>query len=118
MNYKIDRDRRTVLTRAWGQLSARELLDVMTQLLVDPRFDPTYRSLGDLREVTSITVNPLEAAQTAASPIFAEGTRRAIVATSDVAFGMERMFASFSERCGQKVRVFRDMTAAEAWLDE
>jgi hypothetical protein len=118
MSYKIDRERRIVLTRGWGELSTRELFDVMSRILLDPRFDPTYRSLGDLRDVTSITVDVMETAQTAASPLFAEGTRRAIVATADVAFGMARMFASFSERTGQEVRVFRDMTLAEAWLDE
>jgi hypothetical protein len=31
---------------------------------------------------------------------------------------MARMFASFSERTGQEVRVFRDIQLAEAWLDE
>jgi hypothetical protein len=90
----------------------------MSRILLDPRFDPTYRSLGDLRDVTNITVNAMETAQAAASPLFADGTRRAIVATSDMAFGMARMFASFSERAGHEVRVFREMTLAEAWLDE
>ena len=118
MSYKIDSARRLVLTRAWGELSSRELFDVMSQILLDPRFDPTYRSLGDLRDVTSITVDAMETAQTAASPLFAKGARRAIVATSDVAFGMARMFATFSERAGHEVRVFRDMALAEAWLDE
>jgi hypothetical protein len=118
MNYRIDPKRRLVVTRAWGVLSTRELVDVMTRILLDPRFDPTYRSLGDLRDVTDITVDNLATAQTAASPLFAEGTRRAIVATSDAAFGMARMFASFSERTGQEVRVFRDIHLAEAWLDD
>ena len=118
MNYRIDPERRLVLTRGWGELSTRELADVMSRILLDPRFDPTYRSLGDLREVTAVTVDPMATAQAAASPLFADGTRRAIVATSDVAFGMARMFATFSERSGQEVRVFRDMSLAEAWLDE
>jgi hypothetical protein len=118
MNYRIDPERRLVLTRGWGELSTRELADVMRRIRLDPRFDPTYRSLGDLREVTTITVDTMATAQTAASPLFADGTRRAIVATSEVAFGMARMFASFSERSGQEVRVFRDISLAEAWLDE
>ena len=118
MTYRIDQERRLVITRGWGVLSTRELSDVMSRILVDPRFDPTYRSLGDLREVTGITLDTMETAQTAATPLFADGTRRAIVATSDVAFGMARMFATFSERSGQQVRVFRELALAEAWLDE
>jgi uncharacterized protein YbaA (DUF1428 family) len=117
MSYKIDQERRLVVTRGWGELSSRELFDVMSQIMSDPRFDPTYRSLGDLRDVTSVTVDPMATAQTAASPLFADGVRRAIVATSDVAYGMARMFAAYSERAGQEVRIFREMALAEAWLE-
>ena len=117
MSYKIDRERRVVLTRAWGVLSTQELIDVTSRILLDPRFDPTYRSLGDLREVSDITVDTFDTAHMAATPLFAPGTRRAIVATSDVAYGMARMFAAYAERNGQEVRIFRDMPAAEGWLE-
>jgi hypothetical protein len=117
MSYKIDQERRLVITRGWGELTTHELADVMSQILLDPRFDPSYRSLGDLRDVTSIAVDTLATAQTATSPLFADGTRRAIVATSDVAYGMARMFAAYSERTGHQVCVFRDMASAEAWLE-
>ena len=59
MSYRIDRERRVVLTRAWGVLSTREMVDVTSRILLAPRFDPTYRSLGDLREVTDIAVDAL-----------------------------------------------------------
>jgi hypothetical protein len=117
MSYKIDSARRVVITRGWGLLTARELADVTTQILLDPRFDPTYRSLGDLREVTAISVDTIASAHTAATPLFVAGTRRAIVATADVAFGMARMFATFAERAGQDVRVFRELHLAEEWLE-
>jgi len=117
MSYKIDPARRVVLTRGWGVLTTRELVDVTTEILLDPRFDPTYRSLGDLREVTDITVDTVAAAETAATPLFVAGTRRAIVATSDVAYGMARMFATFAARSGQDVRVFRELHLAEEWLE-
>ncbi len=117
MTYRIDPERRLVLTRAWGVLTTPELEDVMSRILLDPRFDPTYRSLGDLREVTAMEIDPMDAARTAASPIFAHGVRRAIVATSDVAYGMARMFATFAQRSGQEVRIFREMQPAEEWLE-
>jgi hypothetical protein len=117
MSYKIDQERHLVLTRAWGVLTVRQLVDVTSRILLDPRFDPSYRSLGDLREVTEIAVDMLETAQTAATPLFIAGTRRAIVATSDAVFGVARMFATFAERSGQEVRVFRDIRLAEEWLE-
>jgi hypothetical protein len=42
---------------------------------------------------------------------------RRVVARSDVAYGMARMFAAFSERAGQEVRIFREMVPAEVWLE-
>jgi hypothetical protein len=117
MSYKIDQERRVVLTRGWGVLSTQNLQDVMSHILLDPRFDPRYRSLADLTEVTSVTVDVMEVAHTASTPLYVAGTRRAIVASSDAVFGMARMFASFAERAGQEVNVFRDMQAAEAWLE-
>lgn len=117
MSYKIDQERRVVLTRAWGVLSTQELVEVTSRILLDPRFDPTYRSLGDLRDVTDITVDALHTAHMAATPLFALDTRRAIVATSDVAYGMARMFAAYAERNGQEVRIFREMAEAEEWLE-
>lgn len=116
MSYKIDQERRLVITRGWGELSTRELLDVISQILSDPRFDPDYRSLGDLRDVTSVSVDTMATAQVAAAPLFADGARRAIVATSDVAYGMARMFAAYSERAGYEVHIFREMAPAEEWL--
>jgi hypothetical protein len=116
MNYKIDQERRLVVTRGWGVLTARELFDATSRILVDPRFDPTYRSLGDLRDVTEVTLDTLETANTAATPLFATGTRRAIVAPADAVYGMARMFATFAERSGQEVRIFRELEPAEKWL--
>jgi hypothetical protein len=40
-----------------------------------------------------------------------------MVANSDASFGMARMYAISSEADGQTIQVFRDMSAAEAWLE-
>jgi hypothetical protein len=117
MSYRIDPARRVVLTRGWGVLTTRELIDVTTQILLDPRFDPTFRSLGDLREVTDVSVDMAASAHTAATPLFTAGTRRAIVASSDLAYGVARQFAIFAQRSGQDVRIFREMRQAEEWLE-
>src|SRR5260370_690658 len=86
MSYKIDQKGRVVLTRGWGVLTTRELVDLTSSVLVDARFDPTYSSLADLRDVTDIEVDHMVSVHTAVTPLFAGGTRRAIVASSDVAY--------------------------------
>ena len=117
LTYVIDRERRLVRSRGVGVLTLRELQDFYSRLLTDPAFDPEYRSLGDLRAVTDVDVDSAGLVQAAATPVFIEGTKRALVATSDAVYGMARAYASYHERMGQVVRVFRQMELAEAWLD-
>ena len=116
MNYRIDDARRIVMTRGWGVVSTRDLQDLTSRILLDPRFDPSYRSLADLSEVTEVLVNTMSMAETATTPLFVSGTRRAIVAASDLVFGVASTFAAMSIRAGHEVRVFRRMADAEAWL--
>ena len=40
----------------------------------------------------------------------------AIVASRDLEFGIGRMFAAFSEKCGYVITVYRTLAAARAWL--
>jgi hypothetical protein len=117
MSYTIDRARRLVITRGRGVISNRELDDLISHIRVDPAFDPNFRSLADLREVTEVTVDSMGTAAAAAMPLFNPGTRRALVAPSDVVYEAARMFASYAERAGQDVRVFRELSQAEAWLE-
>ena len=116
MSYTIDRVRRVVLTRAWDVLTFKELRDVMTRIAADPAFDADFASLADLSGITSIDIDPSGVASIALAPVFAPATRRAIVAPTDLAFGMARMFATYAGQASQDVRVFRDMALAEAWL--
>jgi hypothetical protein len=117
MSYTIDTARRVVRTRGRGVLSTGDLHDLVNHIRVDPGFDPNFRSLADLSEVTEITVDSMARAEAAAMPLFNPGTRRAIVAPSDLTYASAQTFATYAERAGQEVRVFRDLAEAEAWLE-
>jgi hypothetical protein len=116
MSYKIDRALRVVRSRGWGTLTTRDLQDYTSRLLADPVFDPDYRSLADLSEVTRVDIDQVALSQAAWMPSFTPGTRRAIIAPSDLVYGLARMFATHSERFDQVVHVFRHRADAEAWL--
>jgi hypothetical protein len=116
-SYKIDPVQQLVRCRAWGVLSNADLRDHYHSLVADPRFHASYRHLGDLRDVTDFSLESWMIAEVASWPIFDAGTRRAIVATTDVAFGLSRMFSLNAERVGQDVRVFRGLVDAQDWLD-
>jgi hypothetical protein len=116
MSYRIDHALRVVRSRGWGTLSTSDLQDYTSRLLADPAFDPDYRSLADLTEVTRVDIDQVALSQAAWMPSFTQGTRRAIIASSDLVYGLARMFATHSERFGQVVHVYRDRADAEAWL--
>ncbi len=116
-SYRIDPHRRLVRVRVWGTVTNDDLRDHYHRLAADSRFEPTFRSIADLDAVTRFAVDPCVIAETASWSIFDVGTRRAIVAASDVALGLSRMFSLYAEGVGQNVRVFRTEPDALSWLN-
>jgi hypothetical protein len=117
-SYSIDRQNRIVHSRGWGVLTTDDLRDHYCRMMADPGFSPDYRQLADLRRVTALTVNGDAIKEAAGLLVFDAGTRRAIVASADVAYGLSRMFAAYAEHSAeQHVRVFRDLGAAQQWLE-
>lgn len=117
-SYRVDRDRRVVFCRAWGELTSNDVLEHYQQMRDDPSFDPNFQQLGDLREVTKVTASMESVRDAARMHVFTPGTRRAFVADNDTIYGMARMFASYSHYADQDLEVFRDMSSAERWLGE
>ena len=116
-SHSIDRKEGLVISRLWGPVTEDEIHEHNQRLRTDPAFDPTYRQLVDLTGVTEIVVGTKVIVDTAQDQFFAPGARRAIVASSDAAFGMARMFALRAESLGQRIEVFRDPKEAQDWLD-
>lgn len=116
-SYRIDTDRKLVVTRIWGAATEDEIFDHGQRLRNDPEFRPDFRQLVDMSELTEIRVGSGLIRDASRNQFFSPGARRAIVANSDAAFGMARMYAIASEDVGQTIEVFRDMDAAEAWLN-
>ena len=118
LGYTIDHEKRLVRTRGSGVLQAKDIEEFYRRLLADKAFDSTYRCLADLREVTEVAVTTDDLARSASLAVFAPGTRRALVAIPDAVFGMLRVYASFGERAGQTMRIFRRVAIAEAWIED
>jgi hypothetical protein len=117
-SYSIDTDRKIVLSRIWGTATEDEIRDHGQRLRNDPQFQPDFRQLLDMSELTEILVGSEMVRNAARNQFFSPGVRRALVANSDAAFGMARMYAIASEHAGQTIEVFRDKDSAEAWLDQ
>jgi hypothetical protein len=114
--YELDLALGLVRTKEWGVLTDDDLRELYERIRSDPAFDPSFRQLCDLREVTKITTTAEALRALAQSHVFSPASRRAFVVGRAVDFGLARMYQAYSEVEGQTVEVFREMDEAKVWL--
>jgi len=124
IEFTIDHARRLVTATARGMLTGQDVFGY--QRTVWSRADVQgYNELLDMRAVEGIDLpsvdNMRALAQLSASmDIPATSSRFAIVATSDEAFGLSRMYETYRHLEGKstkQVAVFRTLTEAYAYLE-
>ena len=119
VTYQIDQASKTIRTRCTGNVTIEEVLDHFRVLSHDPERPDRLDVLLDLSEQTSIPErdNLDEVAETIrrmrGSVHFGAC---AIIACTDVLFGMLRIFEVFAEDYFGATCVFRNRDEAEAWL--
>jgi hypothetical protein len=118
-SYKIDKQKRLVVTCAWGTCTASDALEFRQQIVKDPDFDPGFDQLADFTAITSLDMTPDDVRMLSWSTPFASESRRALVVEDALAFAFSRIYESLrSLRGDQHVRVFRNRDDAMAWLAE
>jgi hypothetical protein len=116
-NYRIDEERRFVITAAWDSLSGSEVIEHQRKLLNDPRFQRDFFQLLDFAGVIDFQMDRTNVAELARFDLFSARSRRAFFAPTPLAYGMSRMFMAFREASGQEqMQVFRDHSEALQWL--
>jgi hypothetical protein len=117
LTYRVDTEKRIVHSHGSGLLSASDLLDYFTATRADPDFQATMDRLMDLRAVTQLPSSPdvrsLATFARLKAPV--DGARMAIIAPTDLAFGVSMMFKAFVGY-GDRLLVVRDEAEALAWL--
>lgn len=104
-----------------GTVTDEELITAYRELLAKPDYEPTANDLVDLRGVERLDVSS-EALQhliSLYSPVDQLGhhTRLAIIAASDVTFGMSRMYEMLrGDEAPEEIHVFRSYDDAVLWL--
>jgi hypothetical protein len=115
--YKIERERRLVMSTGYGVVRREDLLDHQNQLLADPDFDPEFSQLMDFGHMTKLEVTAVDVHLFAEKNIFAPGARRAIVVRDDAGYGLARMFESMRNAKGEQgIRVFRRLEEGLEWV--
>ena len=112
----IDPARRLVLSRTWGVVRVDEMLALNEAIASDPRFRPDFSQFADMGAVTELDIATDLLRLFVAKVPFGAGARRALVAGSDVVFGMARMYATLAGGRQGEFHVFRDVDLALEWL--
>jgi hypothetical protein len=115
--YKIDKERRLVLTSGAGTFSMADALAHQNNLVNDPDFDPSFSQLMDFTQVTQIELSVNDIRRLAHRSIFSQQSRRAFIMPSDIAYGLARMFEMLREAAGENgIGVFRNLDEALDWI--
>ncbi len=121
ITYEIVEDSGVIIASADGQFSGAIWLEARKRMFEDPAFRPGLNVLLDLRRAS------FEEAKTEDIPKGAQKfddlasrighIRFAVVAGSDLAFGVSRAWGAWLSRAGYvEVNVFREMAPAQEWL--
>jgi len=115
--YKIDKERRLVLSTASGVVTLADAVSHMERLSKDPDFDPSFSQISDFTHVTRIEISSDEIRRLAQRTIFSAHSRRAFIAPDETIFGIGRMFEILRGLEGEKgIRIFRTLEQALDWV--
>lgn len=114
IRYKILPAQKIILSKWVGDDSVEDVVQFLRTLCADPEYKPDYNTLNDNRQMSTL----FEPRNSEAIILEANRVKRdvniksASVVSSDVQFGIGRMYEVFHERGNIEYRVFRDMKQA------
>lgn len=120
VTYEIDHARRLIRTRCIGATILPEVLQHFADLRADAALPTPLNVLLDLSEMS--TAPDREQLRAVVNEVKAVGPGRrwgalAVVARTDLLFGMSRIFGIFVEDSFTSTGVFRRLDEAETWLE-
>jgi hypothetical protein len=115
--YKIDKDRKLVLSSGSGVLTIDDILMHQERLVADPDFDSSFSQLTDFTQFTKVDITADQVRIAAKKNIFSSRSRRAMVVKNDLQYGLARMFEIHRDSAGEVgIRVFRNLDEALDWV--
>jgi hypothetical protein len=117
--YKIDKERKLVLTTGSGFVTKEEVLTLQDQMRNDPEFDPSFSQVADFAQLTDTDIGMADLRTFAQRDVFSIHSRRAIIVTGDIAFGFAKIFELYRQLSGASgIRVLRNPDEAFEWILE
>jgi hypothetical protein len=116
--FEIDKKQRLVRTYAWGEITFDDITQYQQALRTHPDFDATFDQFGELTDVVSVRISADEIRRLANQKLFSPISRRALVASTQFAYGMVRMFQAYDQlsTSPSNIKVFENASEAVTWL--
>jgi hypothetical protein len=120
ITYTISREDRLITSFATGIVRADDLHGLIKSILSDPGFVPGLRGLFDARYAEpEITVMQIAEVAGEVRELQKRGLGRlAVVAQSETTYRVAKTFSILARAIGIDVDVFKELAAAQPWLDE
>ena len=112
-----------LLVTTWsGSVTDSEMVAAYRAAYADHRWAPGFNEVTDMRtaDVRSISADGLRRVRAVVAESLAGFTgsfKTAVLAPSDLQFGVSRMYEMMAAESPEAVRVFRDVDEAAAWLE-
>jgi len=116
--YRIDAERRLVITTAWGRMTFAEMQAHQDQLAADPHFNPEFNQLVDATAITEANISVDEAKMLASRRLFSPTSRRAFLGSGLSILAAGRLMQAFAHiaKGREQISVFHERNAALKWL--
>ena len=115
--YRIDKADGIVFVKLTGSFDTQSTTVAQNRVRDDPNFDPGYRALYDLRDVTDVELTSSDMKMLGKNSPFDGSGRRAFVVSEAAMYGMTRMYLTRRNEKEGRVQLFDDVAEARMWLD-
>lgn len=116
LRYTVYREQQIIITNASGRLTLDNMKKHMQTVQKHPDIEPDFNHIFDLREAVKIDITTGDVKQLAEFSFFNEQSKRAIVAPTDLFYGMSRMYEVFKNESSVNIKVFRNYEEAKEWV--
>ncbi len=114
--YTINPEARVVSAEYYGTLELADVRKNQSEMRADPGFDPSFNYLVDLRGVQTMGLSSMDMQTASQESFFNDNIKVAVVAATDLHFGMSRVFEMSHDKREKTVKVFRDADDARRWI--
>ena len=120
IEYDIIEDKRLVLAKGSGVITASDVIEHLDSLAADNRYTAPMKKLIDYRYIENIAITPEEATKIADKKLsflyIFRGERCAFISPEDGSYGVSRVHQALSGNIDTFTEVFRRIEDALDWL--